>query len=69
MDRFVKIRSWHLLRTYTRSGGGITRCGKSILAPLTTSATLDLNDKSCESCLRYMIAGEAPAVEDDPVPG
>lgn len=53
MPRWVRIRSWHHLRTFTRDGGALTRCGKRARPPVSTAEELDLNDKSCESCLRF----------------
>jgi hypothetical protein len=52
MERYVKIRSWHIIRTFTRvPGGAITLCGKRTQgAPM--SQVLPLVDKSCETCLR-----------------
>jgi hypothetical protein len=49
---YVKARSWHILRTWSRMPGvAITRCGRRIDNP-ETSDTLPA-DRSCESCLRF----------------
>jgi len=47
---WIKIRSWHIIRTWTRvPGRAITLCGRSATGP--TSAGFG-DDKSCETCLR-----------------
>lgn len=70
MNGWVRIRSWHALRTYTRDGGGITRCGRRVVPPMERSVTLPLTDKSCETCTRLVLHDEqTPQPEDDTVPG
>jgi hypothetical protein len=47
---YIRIRSWHIIRTWTRvPGTALTLCGKRA-----TGASADTfgDDKSCESCLR-----------------
>lgn len=49
---YVRIRSWHIVRTWTRvPGRAITRCGR--IAAGASSPFLPSNEPSCESCLRY----------------
>jgi len=46
--------SWHALRTWTRvPGRAITRCGRTI-NEVEHRSDLPGNEKSCESCLRYL---------------
>jgi hypothetical protein len=71
--------SIHVIATFTRSGGVLTRCGRFITPPVEELPGLT-NQRSCESCLRLQArdlehstveddpVGEPPA-EDDPVPG
>lgn len=47
MDRFVKLRSWHILRDDRNA----TLCGRPVTDP-DTSADMPLDEKSCETCLR-----------------
>ena len=48
---YIKIRSWHVVRTFTRvPGRAITLCGKQ--AQGQTSTGLPMAEKSCETCLR-----------------
>lgn len=52
---WVRIVSWHVLRTFTRAGGGLTLCGRSATqAQVEETYTTDLpaQGKTCESCLR-----------------
>lgn len=49
--QYIKIRSWHVIRTWTRvPGRAITLCGRD--ADGLTENTLPLDEKSCETCLR-----------------
>jgi len=58
MDRWIKIRSWHRLTTFTRAGGALTRCGRRVDPPLTTADDFPVDEKTCESCLRLEAASE-----------
>ena len=49
---YVLIASVHVLRTFTRDGGAITRCGRRVPPPVTEFDDLPLTDRSCETCLR-----------------
>jgi hypothetical protein len=48
---WVRIRSWHAVKTYTRTPGGVlTLCGRSvIMRPVVDTLPAG---RSCESCLR-----------------
>lgn len=47
---FIKIRSWHVIRTWTRvPGRAITLCGRTATGE---SADSFGNERSCETCLR-----------------
>ena len=47
---YVKLRSWHIVRTWTRVPGRfITLCGR--MGSGTSSMTFG-DEKTCESCLR-----------------
>lgn len=50
--QWVRIRSWHVLATYTRVPGCVvTRCGRTVEAtPQDTVGT----GRTCESCLRLV---------------
>lgn len=56
---WVKIRSWHVFRTWTRAGQALTECGRRV-GPDTvvTADELPGNEKSCESCLRIVTRAE-----------
>ncbi len=46
--------SWHVVRTYTRTGAVLTRCGRFLPNPLRElSESLPLDGSSCETCLRF----------------
>ncbi len=50
MMEYVQIRSWHIVRTWTRvPNRAITLCGRTAAGD--TSPDLPA-EKSCESCLR-----------------
>ena len=47
---YVRIRSWHIIRTWTRVPDvALTLCGKRAHGPATDDFG---DDKTCESCLR-----------------
>jgi hypothetical protein len=51
VSEYVKVRSWHILRTYTRVPEmAVTLCGRLVRAT-ETRAELPA-ERSCESCLR-----------------
>lgn len=51
MFEYIRIRSVHVVRTWTRvPGRAITLCGR--MATGATSDELPLEEKSCETCLR-----------------
>ena len=51
MSEFVRIRSWHVIRTWTRMPGrAITLCGRT--SDGESSPDLPMDEKSCETCLR-----------------
>jgi hypothetical protein len=55
MNEWIKIRSWHIIKTATRVPGRyVTLCGKSAYG----QAQPDFleGDKTCESCLRINAA-------------
>ena len=53
--QWVKIRSWHIYRTYTRMfGSALTVCGRAVAAPDVVNDRPG-NERTCETCLR--IAG------------
>ena len=58
MQGYVRFRSWHVIKTWTRvPGRALTLCGR--LATGATADVLPLGDKSCETCLRLQAkAGE-----------
>jgi hypothetical protein len=59
--------SIHVLATFTRDGGAVTRCGRRIPPPVDVLEGLT-TQRSCESCLRYARTDEDRSfVEDDPV--
>lgn len=60
MSEFVKIRSWHIIRTWTRvPRRAVTLCGRR--AEGESADTLPMDEKSCESCLRIAAKrSEAP---------
>lgn len=48
---YMKIRSWHRVREWTRvPGRAITLCGRTVSGQ--QSVTLPMTEKSCETCLR-----------------
>ena len=52
---WVRIVSWHVLRTYTRTGGSITNCGRGVTQARTVetySTDLPAKGRTCETCLR-----------------
>lgn len=51
MNEYVRIRSYHIIRTWTRVPGGfITLCGRR---GQSNEWVADFgNEKTCESCLR-----------------
>ena len=69
MNGYVRIRSWHVIKTWTRvPGRALTLCGRQVDTLVetphggeghATAPGLPLGDKSCESCLR--LAQQAPA--------
>ena len=50
---WVKIRSWHGVRTTFRSGKAVTLCGRLVPADAEITPTLP-GERSCESCLRIV---------------
>ena len=55
MDKWVRIRSWHIVLTHTRAFDTYrTLCGRTVT---TTDTRDDLpgDEKSCESCLRHVV--------------
>jgi hypothetical protein len=77
---YVRIRSVHVLRTFTRDGGAITRCGRRIHPPVDPLNSVPLDEKTCERCFvlsrsdEDRMATENDTVsdvgpEDDTVPG
>lgn len=49
---YIKIKSWHIIKTPTRMFDTyITRCGLKAVG--NTANDLPLGEKSCESCFRY----------------
>ena len=68
---YIRARSWHVLSRVT-AGGWQTRCGlrRSESARWPVADQLPLDDKSCESCLRYTARDEARLnVANDEVAG
>lgn len=63
---YVRIVSWHSVRTFTRAGGVITRCGRFVPPPVTESPFLPMDEKSCESCLRLTLR-DAQVVANDEI--
>lgn len=52
MNEYIRMRSWHLIRTWTRvPGRAITLCGRTV-QNRETANTLPMDEKSCETCLR-----------------
>jgi hypothetical protein len=50
MTVYIRIRSWHIVRTWTRvPGRAITLCGRSASGPTAEGFG---DDASCETCLR-----------------
>lgn len=49
---WVRIRSWHLVRTFTRGGQILTYCGRRVAGDMTTAEELPEGDKSCERCFQ-----------------
>lgn len=52
MMEWVLIRSWHIVRTFTRGGQIITLCGRRVIGDMTTAAEFPGSGRSCESCFR-----------------
>jgi hypothetical protein len=51
MKEWIQIRSWHIIRTWTRvPGRAITLCGKSATGE--TQPVFPPDEKTCETCLR-----------------
>jgi hypothetical protein len=66
---YIRAKSWHLLRKVT-DAGWITRCGLTLNEDADVAYELKLNQKTCESCLRYAKRDEE--INDPPndvVPG
>lgn len=60
---YVKVQSWHLLKTWSRSPGvAITLCGRRADDP-ETRETLSA-ERSCESCLRISHSDRYKAVNE-----
>ncbi len=53
----VRIRSWHVVRYTSRTGGVRTLCGQWIAPPVTPEASFPYGEKTCESCLRLQAKG------------
>lgn len=52
IDRFVKVASWHVVKTPTRAFNTYrTLCGLTV-ETLDIRPELDLSERSCETCLR-----------------
>jgi len=50
VSEFIKIRSWHIISTWTRvPGQAVTLCGKTARGEVKADFG---NEKSCEICLR-----------------
>jgi hypothetical protein len=66
---WVRIASWHLIRTYTRTGAILTRCGRLVGPDHEIVDALPFDGRSCESCLRLAVHDEdIRATENDVVP-
>lgn len=66
---YIRSRSWHVLAKVTAEGWR-TRCGINLTESAVVSDSLPLDEKSCESCLRYNAADEARLnVANDEVAG
>jgi hypothetical protein len=66
---WVKIRSWHSIRTWTRTGAILTRCGRLVGPGQAIADGLPLDERSCETCLRLTAHDEdILATENDVVP-
>lgn len=52
---WVKIRSWHIVRLTSRGGMLQTYCGRWKPPGTPTVDQLPMNEKSCESCARYVL--------------
>lgn len=51
--KWIRIRSWHAIRTWTRvPGRAITLCG--LTAEGDSRLEFPADEKSCESCLRML---------------
>jgi hypothetical protein len=50
---WVRIVSWHSIRTFTRAGDVLTRCGRAVSSPLVRDG-FPADEKTCESCLRSL---------------
>jgi hypothetical protein len=62
---WARLRSWHSIRTYTRVGSILTRCGRLIGPDHQIVDVLPLGERSCESCLR-LVAHDGERAELDP---
>lgn len=51
--KYVKMTSWHIIRTFTRGNQILTLCGKRRMADEGREAdAFDSEEKTCESCFR-----------------
>jgi hypothetical protein len=65
---YLRIRSIHVLRTFTRDGGAITRCGRRVHPPMEVLNSVPLAEKTCERCFVLSRSDEdRMAVENDTV--
>ncbi len=48
---YVKLRSWHIIRTWVTAGQGLTLCGRGFTNAHCIADGFG-EEKSCESCLR-----------------
>lgn len=54
---FIRIRSWHVIRTWTRvPGRAITLCGRTAEGPTAEGRG---DERSCETCLYIKAKKEA----------
>lgn len=54
MERFIRIRSWHIIRTPTRMPDTyVTLCGKRATGKPARDFS---NEKTCETCMRIDVA-------------
>jgi hypothetical protein len=65
---YVKIRSWHLVDRLVPDGFH-TRCGRVVGGGAPVSASLSLDERTCETCLRLARHDEdAQSTANDVVP-